>query len=147
MGFSLGDEGNESGSSFGGTGLMTEINITPFVDVILVLLIIFMVTAPLAISGVDINLPASKTTPVKLKDQPLVLSITDKGGMFLGKNEIEPSELVEKLRVARGNDKDMPLYIRADKHVPYGRVMDAMAAAQAAGIFKIAMLSDPDGKK
>lgn len=146
MGFSLGDN-ESSNSSFGGQGMLTEINITPFVDVILVLLIIFMVTAPLAVSGVDVNLPASKTKAVNLKDDPVILSISDKGKYFIGKSEVEASTLVEKLKVAKGSDKESALYIRADKGVPYGRVMDAMAAAQNAGILKIAMLSDSSGTK
>lgn len=145
MGFSLGDNESQS-SSFGNQGLMTEINITPFVDVILVLLIIFMVTAPLAISGVDVNLPAGKTKSIRLKQDPIILSISDNGGFFLGKNEIEPTEIVEKLKTARGGDNETTLYIRADRSVPYGKVMEAMAAAQTAGILKIAMLSDA-GKK
>lgn len=145
MGAQFGNDDGQGGGFFGGSGLMSEINVTPFVDVLLVLLIIFMIAAPLAISGVDINMPNSKAKAVKLDDDPLVLTIDSGGQLHLGKILIAHSEIVEKLKVAK-SQKDTTLYIRADRKVDYGRVMEAMTAAQMAGISKIAMLSEPNDK-
>jgi biopolymer transport protein TolR len=150
MGFQLGNDGESSGSGFfGKSGMITEINITPFVDVILVLLIIFMVTAPFAVSGVNVQLPQSKAKPLKLSGDPLVLSISSSGDFFLSKVEIDQDELVEKIKAAIGGGKESSIYIRADKAVPYGKVMLAMGAAQAAGVSKIGMMGEAHntGKK
>jgi biopolymer transport protein TolR len=149
MGMNLGDGGNEGGGFFGRQGMMSEINITPFVDVILVLLIIFMVTAPFAVSGVNVQLPQSRAKPLKLSGDPLVLSVTPQGLFYLQKIEVAEAELVPKIKAAIGNDKEASLYIRADKAVPYGKVMEAMGAAQAAGVAKIGMMGESrsPGKK
>lgn len=149
MGMNLGDGGNEGGGFFGRQGMMTEINITPFVDVILVLLIIFMVTAPFAVSGVNVQLPQSQAKPLKLSGDPLVLSVTPQGLFYLQKMEVPEAELVPKIKAAIGNDTAASIYIRADKSVPYGKVMEAMGAAQAAGVSKIGMMGEsrsPDKK-
>lgn len=143
MGFQLGDgEGGGSGF-FGRQGMMTEINITPFVDVILVLLIIFMVTAPFAVSGVSVQLPRGSSRPLTTTENPLVLTVEESGDYYLGKIKVSPTELIPKLRAAKSSDdKESSIYIRADKRVPYGRVMEAMAAAQEAGIRKIGMMGE-----
>jgi biopolymer transport protein TolR len=150
MGFQLGDnEPGKSTSFFGSQGSFTEINVTPFVDVVLVLLIIFMVATPLAISGVNVQLPSTKAKTLHVKDNPLVLSVTESGDFYLGKALIPSPALVEKLKAAKGSDNEAQIYIRADRKVPYGKVMEAMAASQLAGIQKIGMLGEAasSGKK
>lgn len=136
-----GNEGQENGF-FQQQGMLADINITPFVDVVLVLLIILMVAAPFAVSGVDVRLPSSKAKPLSLGGDPLILSITSDGKFVLGKSRIPSRELADKLKVARGAEKEASIYIRADRAVPYGKVMEAMAAAQQAGIHRIGMLGE-----
>lgn len=143
MGMNLGGDGDSGNSSmFANKSMMTEINITPFVDVILVLLIIFMVTAPFAVSGVNVQLPRSQAKPLTLSGDPLVLSVTETGEFYLSKAKVPANELVAKLKAAKGSEKEASIYIRADKKVPYGKVMEAMGAAQAAGIGRIGMMGE-----
>ena len=148
MGAQLGGGDHEPGQGsgfFGRQGMMTDINITPFVDVILVLLIIFMVTAPFAVSGVNVQMPRNQAKPLSLNGDPVVLSVTSTGEFFLGKTKVLASELTAKLKAAKNDEKEASIYIRADKAVPYGRVAEAMAAAQAAGIRKIGMMGESNG--
>jgi biopolymer transport protein TolR len=139
-------DSENSGGFFGKQGMMAEINITPLVDVMMVLLIILMVAAPFAVSGVSVQLPSGKAKPIALGSEPIVLSVTPSGLFFLGKSQVAQKDLVEKLRTAKGSQKAPEFYIRADKSVPYGRVMEAMAAAQRAGIGRIGMLSEAIGQ-
>jgi TolR protein len=123
---------------------LSEINITPFVDVLLVLLIIFMVTAPFAMSGVNVELPKSAAKSLAVSGDPIILTVTTSGEFFLQKERVKESELINKLRIAKGStpaDK-IVAYVRADKNVPYGRVMIAMAAMQSSGIRKIGMMGE-----
>lgn len=123
---------------------MSEINVTPFVDVMLVLLIIFMVTAPMMQQGVDINLPETTTQPLRVKDDPLILSVKKDGQYYLGRKEVPLSELVTRLEAlfeARGS-KDV--YLRADQAAPYGVVVKAMAAAREAGSTRLGVVTEPE---
>ncbi len=131
-----------TGGAFGKQGMLAEINITPLVDVMMVLLIILMVAAPFAVSGVDVRLPSSKAKTMAITGDPIVLSVTPSGQFFLGKSQVASKDLVEKLKAAKGSEKDPGFYIRADRAVPYGRVMEAMAAAQRAGMLRIGMLGE-----
>ncbi len=140
MGMNTGNE--NSAGFFGKQSMMSDINITPLVDVMMVLLIILMVAAPFAVSGVTVQLPSAKAKPITLNGNPIVLSVTPSGHFFLGKSQVLSRDLVDKIRTAKGSNKDLVIYIRADKSVPYGKVMEAMAAAQRAGIGKIAMLGE-----
>ena len=140
--------GSMPGASRGGRharrGAFSEINVTPFVDVMLVLLIIFMVTAPMMQQGLDIDLPETTTQPIRVKDDPLILTVKKDGGYFLGKKEIQIAELQERLVAifdARGS-KD--LFLRADKAAPYGTVVKAMAAARAAGATQLGVVTEPE---
>lgn len=144
MGMRAGDgEGGEGG--FSRTSLMADINITPFVDVMLVLLIIFMVTAPFAVSGVDIQLPKSKAKTLTLGQDPVVVSVSSQGEFFLGKKAVKRDELTGKIQTAIAG-QDLPtVFIRADRDVAYAKVMDAMAAAQSAGAKKIGMMGEGTG--
>lgn len=137
-------DGSDSASSGRGS-LLADINITPFVDVMLVLLIIFMVTAPFAVSGVDIQLPKSKAKTLSLGQDPIVVSISGQGEFFLGKKAVKKDELVNKIQTALAGHDQPTVFIRADRDVAYAKVMDAMSAAQTAGAKKIGMMGEGTG--
>jgi biopolymer transport protein TolR len=125
---------------------MSEINVTPFVDVMLVLLIIFMVTAPMMQQGIDVDLPETTTTqPLRLSEEPLVLSVQRDGRAFLGKQEVPAGELAAKLHAVFESRGDKELYLRADREAPYGAVAKAMAAARNAGATKLGIVTEPEG--
>ncbi len=128
-----------------GDTVMSEINVTPFVDVMLVLLIIFMVTAPLMQQGIDVDLPQTTTQVLRLDREPLVLSVQRDGKTFLGKQEIASGDLVAKLRAVFASRGDKDLYLRADREAPYGIVAKAMAAARNAGATKLGIVTEPEG--
>ena len=123
---------------------MSEINVTPLVDVMLVLLIIFMVTAPMMQQGVDVDLPKTTTQPMRVKDEPLILTIKKDGKLFLGRQEIPQAELAKKLVAIFEGADSKELYLRADQNVPYGTVARAMAAAREAGATKLGMVTEPE---
>jgi biopolymer transport protein TolR len=127
----------------GGRTTMSEINVTPMVDVMLVLLIIFMVTAPLIQQGVKVNLPETKAAPVESSDKKLVISIDVGKHVFVGEAEVKLEELEEKLKANVKAQADKELYLHADKDLPYGVVVEVMAAAQRAGITNVGMITDP----
>ena len=128
-----------------GHTVMSEINVTPFVDVMLVLLIIFMVTAPLMQQGIDVDLPQTTTQALRLEKEPLVLSVQRDGKTFLGKQEIATADLTAKLRAVFDSRGDKELYLRADREAPYGMVAKAMAAARNAGATKLGIVTEPEG--
>jgi biopolymer transport protein TolR len=128
----------------GGRRSLSEINVTPFVDVMLVLLIIFMVTAPMMQTGVDVDLPETTTQPLRMREEPLVLSVTRDGKVFVARKEVPLAELQAKLQAvfeARGADE---LYLRADEKAPYGLVAKAMAAAREAGATTLGIVTEPE---
>ena len=137
------------GMSPSGSGrqALSEINVTPLVDVMLVLLIIFMVTAPLIQQGVEVNLPDARAKAVKAEEQKLVLSIKADRSLWRGTSEdaarIPLDGLEEKLRANVRVQKDKELYLMADKGLPYGYVVDVMAAMQRAGITSMGMITNP----
>ena len=118
----------------GGRTTMAEINVTPMVDVMLVLLIIFMVTAPLIQQGVKVNLPTTKAQAVESADKKIVLSIDVTKKVFIGEVEIPFAELEEKLKSNAKLQAEKELYLHADRDLPYGIVVDVMAMAQRAGV-------------
>lgn len=142
---SLGSSFDNDERMLTGQSQIAEINMTPFVDVVLVLLIIFMITAPFAISGVDVRLPDSRAKSVRMTDDPVVVSINEKGLFYLGKIEVKENELSEKLKGAVGSQKDTTVYIRADRRVTYDKVMRAMSEIHSAGVFRIGMLGEAAG--
>ena len=129
----------------GGKGeLNSDINVTPLVDVMLVLLIIFMVTAPMLNSGVDIDLPQAEAQPMPDDAEgKLILSLDKKGGVFLGDVQIKWEELEVKLSTNAKVKADKELYINADQTLPYGTVIQVMAIAKKAGVQKLLMMTDP----
>ncbi len=127
--------------------LMSEINVTPFVDVMLVLLIIFMVTAPLMIQGVDVNLPKTEAKELKTKQDPLILTVTKKLEISIEKTKIPFEELDERLKGIMKFRENKELLLSADEKVPYGFILKIAARVRAAGIEKLGMISDPVEKK
>jgi biopolymer transport protein TolR len=128
---------------------MSEINITPMVDVMLVLLIIFMVTTPLIQQGVKVNLPQTKAAAVESDEKKVVLSINANKKVFIGEVEISLAELEEKLKANAKLQSEKELFLHADRDLPYGVVVDVMATAQRCGITNVGMITDPvsSGKK
>ena len=135
--------GMSSGKGGQGRVTMSEINVTPMVDVMLVLLIIFMVTAPLIQQGVKVNLPETKASPVEETEKKLVLSIDASKRVYIGDAEVALAELETKLKTNQKAQKDKELFLHADKTVPYGVVVEVMAAAQRAGVPNVGMITDP----
>ena len=118
-----------------------EINVTPFIDVMLVLLIIFMVAAPLATVDIQVNLPAANAQPQKRPDKPLYLSVKNDLTLALGNDAVAREQLSVILDAAAKGDKSTVIFLRADKTVPYGELMVVMNALRAAGYLKIALVS------
>lgn len=123
---------------------MAEINVTPFVDVMLVLLIIFMVTAPMMQQGVDVDLPETTTQPLRLQDEPLILSVEKDGSTYLADQEVPSDALREKLGAIVANRGEEAVYLRADREAPYGAVARAMAAARMAGVKSLGIVTEPE---
>ena len=132
-------------SSRSGGGLVSEINVTPMVDVMLVLLVIFMVTAPLLQQGVKVDLPDANAEPMKQSTQErLVLTLAKDGKAYLGKSEIPIERITEILSTNEKLKLDKELYLHADQSLPYGLVVKVMAAAKAGGAETLAMVTDPE---
>jgi len=129
---------------FGGRKrFMSEINVTPFVDVMLVLLIIFMVTAPMMMQGVEVNLPKVTTKNIKTSDEPLILTITKKRMLYIENRTVDLDGLETKLKAIFKYRKNKEILLRADKDVPYGFVIQVMAKVKRAGINKLGMVTEP----
>ena len=125
-------------------GAMADINMTPFIDVMLVLLIIFMVAAPLLTSGVAVDLPQAKAGALNVEQKPIAIALNDQGQLFLMDQPIADAELVDKLQALAKDGADQRIYMRASKVVPYGRVAEIMGAVTAAGYKKVALVTEPD---
>jgi len=134
-------------SAGGGDGFLSEINVTPFVDVMLVLLIIFMVTAPMMTQGLDVDLPKTKTvTNLPQNSENLVLTIKKDGSLHLDKYDVTMDDLPDQVqRLVTAQNK--LLFLRADKEVPYGVVVQVMGVLKGAGVEKIGMVAEPDSAK
>ncbi len=123
--------------------LMAEINVTPFVDVMLVLLVIFMVTAPMLVQGVDVKLPQAKTTLVSTPEDSLVLTITSDRQIYINRFPIELKDLKVKLSRLMEERGRSELMFRADRRVPYGVVVKVMAEVRRAGVNQLGMITEP----
>ena len=125
---------------------LAEINVTPLVDVMLVLLVIFMVTAPLMTSGVSVDLPKTDAKPINTDSQPLTVSLNAQGKIFLQDQEVELPELVTKLQAIAQNNPDRRIFVRGDKDLAYGRIMEVMGTITQGGFNKVALLAElPSG--
>jgi biopolymer transport protein TolR len=124
---------------------MADINVTPFVDVMLVLLIIFMVTAPMMEQGLEVDLPNTNTENIRVKDAPLVITVKRDGTIHLAESEpFALGELEAKLDAILDGDASREVFLRADERVPYGTVAKVMARARAAGVEKLGMVTEPE---
>ena len=120
---------------------ISEINVTPFVDVMLVLLIIFMVTAPLLTAGIKINLPESASVLKNEKNDPVTVSMNSKGEIYIQKKKISPDDLIKRLIALKGQNKDLKIYIKGDKNLNYGKIMDLMSFINKSGFKKVALVT------
>ena len=128
---------------------MSEINVTPMVDVMLVLLVIFMVAAPLLTVGVPVDLPQTKAPAINEQKEPLVITINAQGKLYLQNSEIGDDDLVPRLQAITHNNPDADIYVRGDRAIDYGRVMQVMGMVGAAGFSKVSLITDqaPDKAK
>jgi len=124
---------------------LAEINVTPLVDVMLVLLIVFMVTAPLMTSGVPVDLPKTSAAPLNQDSDPLTVSVNADGKIFLQDTEATLPELVTKLQAISDNKSDRRIFVRGDKGIAYGRVLEVMATITQGGFTKVALLAEQAG--
>ncbi|MEE9911882.1 MAG: protein TolR [Deltaproteobacteria bacterium] len=122
---------------------MAEINVTPLVDVMLVLLIIFMVTAPMLSMGIDVNLPRVKSKSLDIAEEKLVLTINENKEIFLNKTRMPLQDLQAKLAAIFAERVDREVFLRADKNVPYGFVVEVMSEIRRAGVDKLGMITEP----
>jgi len=126
--------------------LMSDINVTPFVDVMLVLLIIFMVTAPLLTVGVQVDLPETKAGAVSGQDEPLAVSVDAGGQIYIQDTAVDLDTLVPRLHAITGSNPDIRIFVRGDKAINYGRVMAVMGQINAAGYRRVALIAQEPGK-
>jgi biopolymer transport protein TolR len=122
---------------------MSDINVTPLVDVMLVLLIIFMVTAPMMMQGIEVNLPRTTTRQVKTEEEPLILTVTKKGEIFIEDQRVVLDGLEEKIAKIFKYRREKGVLLRADKDVSYGYVIKVIASVKRAGIDKLGMVTEP----
>ncbi|MEJ0010341.1 MAG: protein TolR [Alphaproteobacteria bacterium] len=128
-------------------GGFSEINVTPFVDVSLVLLIIFMITAPMLTSGVSVDLPKTKASALPGNDEPIAITIRADGKVYLKDSEIPLDKLGPKLQAVLGEKKNTRIFVRGDKSVDYGRVMQVIGEVNQAGFTRVALLTVPPPQK
>ena len=122
---------------------MSQINVTPFVDVMLVLLVIFMITAPLLTVGVEVDLPETDSPPLSGDDEPLSITITGDGTTYLQEIEVSLTDLIPKLRAITERRPDVRIFIRGDREIEYRRVMEVMGVLNAAGFNNVALVTEP----
>ncbi len=126
-----------------GDGFMAEINVTPLVDVMLVLLIIFMVTAPMMVQGVDVELPQTTAEPLESEKENLVVTVNENNEIFINDFKLALDNLSEKLVKILGGRKDRDVFLSVDKRVPYGVVAQVMAEIKGAGVENLGMVTEP----
>src|ERR1700689_770347 len=138
MAFSL----NSRGALRGRYRPLSEINVTPLVDAMLVLLVIFMVTGPLMASGVSVDLPKTNAQPINNDSQPLTVSVRANGDVYLQDEQVPLPDVVGKLKAIAQNNPDRRIFVRGDKDLPYGRIMEVMGTITQGGFTKVALLAE-----
>ena len=128
-------------------GAMSEINVTPFVDVMLVLLVIFMITAPLLTVGVPVNLPNTAASTLQGNEEPLTVSINDRGEIYLQETLVTQEELIARMMAISENLTSRRIFVRGDRLVKYGRIMEVMGGLNAAGFNKVALVTEAPSSK
>jgi biopolymer transport protein TolR len=121
---------------------MSEINVTPMVDVMLVLLIVFMVAAPLLTVGVPVDLPQTNAPAINEQKEPLVISINNEGKLFLQNSEVADDQIIARLKAITANNPNATIYVRGDKAINYGRIMEVMGMVGAAGYSKVSLIAE-----
>ena len=121
--------------------IVSQINVTPFVDVMLVLLIVFMITAPLLTVGVSVDLPKTRASQLNSKGDPIIISIKKNGELFIQEREIDSLQLLPRLKAISTGNKNLRIYVRGDKNVPYGLVLDTIAKIKSSGFKKVALVA------
>jgi biopolymer transport protein TolR len=127
--------------------VMSQINVTPFVDVMLVLLVIFMITAPMMQQGMQVNLPKTEAKAIESKNEPVIVTVDKSGRVFIDKSEIAQGQLKAKLATIFEARSKKEVFLKADRDVPYGDVVRTMAEIKGAGIERLGMLTEPAGPK
>ena len=122
--------------------LMNEINVTPMVDVMLVLLIIFMITSPMLVAGIEVDLPKTESAPISGSFKPLVISIDKNEELYLFETIISKDTLIDKLKEITKENKDTRIFVKGDKSISYGIIVETMSRIQSAGFTKVALISD-----
>ena len=120
---------------------ISDINVTPFVDVMLVLLIIFMITAPLLTAGIKINLPESSSILKNEKNDPITVSMNSKGEIFMQKKKFTKDQLIQKLLLLKKQNEQLKIYVKGDKKLNYGKIMDLMSLINSSGFKKVALVT------
>lgn len=143
MAIGSGNSGHTDSNYQPGSGVLSEINVTPFVDVMLVLLIVFMMSAPLMQQGIQVDLPKTKSPALSEQEKPIVLVVGKGGSLKIAGNTIPSAQLTEKLKAIYEKREKKEIFIQADKGIPYGTVATVMSQAQAAGIGRIGLVTEP----
>jgi len=143
MAIGSGNSGHTDSNYQPGSGVLSEINVTPFVDVMLVLLIVFMMSAPLMQQGIQVDLPKTKSPALSEQEKPIVLVVGKGGSLKIAGNSIPSAQLTEKLKAIYEKREKKEIFIQADKGIPYGTVATVMSQAQAAGIGRIGLVTEP----
>lgn len=145
MAVTLQQPGGAHGRTRRGYRPMAEINVTPFVDVMLVLLIIFMVTAPLLTVGVPLDLPQTEAQNLDQPEEPLTISVNAAGEIFIQETKVDTATLVPKLRAITSNNPEARIYVRGDRAIAYGKIMEVMGLISAAGYSRVALIAEIPG--
>jgi biopolymer transport protein TolR len=142
MGMSSPSRGGIRGRRHAAPNAMSEINVTPLVDVMLVLLVIFMVTAPLLSVSIPVDLPKTEGKNITSDKQPLVVTVTAKGDVYIQETQVPFEQLGPRMKAMQGADPEMRIFVRGDKNINYGRVMEVMGTLSSAGFKHVALVAD-----